>query len=245
MSQQHTVHSYSEELSAVAANLSHMGGLAEAQLADCIEAIVKRDLKLAERTVEHDKLIDDMETEIEHQALRLLALRQPVALDLRETVAAIKISSDLERIGDLAKNIAKRAQILALEEPLRVAQGFQRMGNQCLKQLKEVLDAYGTRNSQKALAVWRRDEDLDQMYNSLFRELLTYMMEDPRTISACTHYLFVAKNIERIGDHATNIAETIYFLVNGTLLAAVRPKGDSTSTTTVDFDSGIANGPNR
>ncbi len=235
MSQQHTVRAYGDELTAVAANLSHMGGLAEAQLADAIEAIVKRDLKLAEHTVENDVLIDELENEIEHQALRLLALRQPVALDLRETIAAIKISSDLERIGDLSKNIAKRAQILAREEPMRVVQGFHRMGRQCLRQLKDVLDAYGTRNAEQALIVWRRDEDLDQMYNSLFRELLTYMMKDPRTIGACTHYLFVAKNIERIGDHATNIAETIYFLVHGTALGVTRPKGDSTSTTTLDY----------
>lgn len=233
--QEHIVTSFEEALDSINESLARMGGLAEKQLADSIEAITRRDRALAEQTVASDKQIDALEVDIEAQALRLIALRQPMAIDLRETVSAIKISSDLERIGDLAKNISKRALAVDQASPGRAMQGLERMGRQVLNQLKEVLDAYAQRDNDRAMVVWRRDEEIDEMYNSLFRELLTYMMEDPRTISLCTHLLFVAKNLERIGDHSTNIAETIQFLVTGEALGENRPKGDTTSVTNMEF----------
>jgi phosphate transport system protein len=233
--QEHIVTSFEEALDSINESLARMGGLAEKQLADSIEAITRRDRALAEQTVASDKQIDALEVDIEAQALRLIALRQPMAIDLRETVSAIKISSDLERIGDLAKNISKRALAVDQASPGRAMQGLERMGRQVLNQLKEVLDAYAQRDNERAMVVWRRDEEIDEMYNSLFRELLTYMMEDPRTISLCTHLLFVAKNLERIGDHSTNIAETIQFLVTGQALGENRPKGDTTSVTNMEF----------
>ena len=169
--------------------------------------------------------------------MRLLALRQPMAVDLRETLAAIKTAAELERIGDLAKNIAKRALVLNREPPIRLTQSLARMGKAALGQLKQVLDAYSTRNADLAEAVWSQDDEIDEIYNSLFRELLTYMMEDPRTIGLCTHLLFVAKNIERSGDHATNIAETVYHMVRADHLNNNRPKADTTSETAVPFEA--------
>ena len=235
---EHTVKAFTEKLEALAASVAQMGGLAEAQLADAIEAFAKRDTGLAERAVGGDKQIDDLQQEIEDQALKLLALRQPMAVDLRETLAAIKIASELERIGDLAKNIAKRAIVLNREPPIRLTQSLARMGRQALAQLKTVLDAFSDRDAAAAEAVWRQDGEIDETYNSLFRELLTYMMEDPRTIGLCTHLLFVAKNIERTGDHATNIAEVVYHMVSGGHLANERPKADKTSETRVPFEGG-------
>ena len=233
--QEHIVTSFEEALDNINESLARMGGLAEKQLADSIEAITRRDHALAEKTVASDKQIDALEVDIEAQALRLIALRQPMAIDLRETISAIKISADLERIGDLGKNVAKRAMVVDQASPGRAMQGLERMGRQVLNQLKEVLDAYAQRDHERAMVVWRRDEEIDEMYNSLFRELLTYMMEDPRTISLCTHLLFVAKNLERIGDHSTNIAETVQFLVTGNPIEESRPKGDTTSVTSMEF----------
>jgi phosphate transport system protein len=234
---EHTVKAFTEKLEALSATVAQMGGLAEAQLADAIEAIGRRDTFLAEGAVGGDKRIDALQLEIEDKALKLLALRQPMAVDLRETLAAIKIASELERIGDLAKNIAKRAIVLNREQPIRLTQSLARMGRQALSQLKFVLDAYSDRDAEGAETVWRQDGEIDETYNSLFRELLTYMMEDPRTIGLCTHLLFVAKNIERTGDHATNIAEVVYQMVRGESLAAERPKADVTSETNVRFVS--------
>ena len=232
----HTVKAFTEKLEALAAAVAQMGGMAEAQLADAVEAISRRDTGLAENAVGGDKQIDQLQMAIEDQALKLLALRQPMAVDLRETLAAIKIASELERIGDLAKNIAKRAIVLNREPPIRLTQSLARMGRQALAQLKQVLDAYSDRDVDAAEAVWRQDGEIDETYNSLFRELLTYMMEDPRTIGMCTHLLFVAKNIERTGDHATNIAEVVYHMVRGEPLGAERPKADVTSETNVKFE---------
>lgn len=231
----HTVKSFQEELDAIAASIAQMGGLTEAQLAGAIEAVSRRDSQLAERTVRDDRRIDTLEAEIEARAVRIIALRQPMASDLREAISAIKISSDLERIGDLAKNIAKRALVIQgdFDTPVRLIQGIARMGRLAQGQLKLVLDAFSNRDAQAAMEVWRGDEEIDEMYNSVFRELLTYMMEDPRTIGVCTHLLFIAKNIERIGDHATNIAETVRYFVTGERIADDRPKGDTTSTTAV------------
>jgi phosphate transport system protein len=233
----HTVKAFSEKLEALTTTIAQMGGMAEAQLANAIEAIAKRDTHLAESAVGGDKQIDQLQQAVEDQALKLLALRQPMAVDLRETLAAIKIASELERIGDLAKNIAKRAIVLNREPAIRLTQSLARMGRQSLAQLKQVLDAYSDRDASAAEAVWKQDGEIDETYNSLFRELLTYMMEDPRTIGLSTHLLFVAKNIERTGDHATNIAEVVYHMVSGGHLAIERPKADTTSETRVPFES--------
>lgn len=233
---EHTVKAFTEQLEALASTVAQMGGLAEAQLADAIDAIARRDTIKAEMVVAGDRKVDELQQQIEEQSLKLLALRQPMAVDLRETLAAIKIAGELERIGDLAKNIAKRAIVLNREQPIRLAQSLARMGGQALGQLKLVLDAYSDRDADSAEMVWKQDGEIDEMYNSLFRELLTYMMEDPRTIGLCTHFLFIAKNIERTGDHCTNIAEVVYHMVTGGHLAMERPKGDLTSQTNVPFE---------
>jgi phosphate transport system protein len=211
-----------------------MGGLAEAQLQSAIEALVRRDGDLAAQVVQSDGRIDELEHQITSLTVRMLALRQPMAQDLREVVAALKISSDIERIGDYAANVAKRAIALSHTPPIQPANGIPRMARLAQQIIKDVLDAYIEHDADKALEVWQRDEEVDEMYTSLFRELLTYMMEDPRNISPCTHLLFIAKNIERIGDHATNVAETIHFLVLGRPIEALRPKGDNTSFSVVE-----------
>ena len=234
---EHTVRAFTEQLESLSASVAQMGGMAEGQMAEAIEAITKRDTARAEAAIASDKTIDQIQHTIENQALKLLALRQPMAVDLRETLAAIKLAGELERIGDLAKNIAKRTIILNREPPIRLTQSLGRMGRLVLNQLKLVLDAYSRRDVQGAETVWRQDDEIDETYNSLFRELLTYMMEDPRTIGLCTHLLFIAKNIERAGDHATNVAETVYHMVSGGYLQQMeRPKADVTSQTTVPFE---------
>ena len=231
---EHTVRAFTEQLEALASSVAQMGGLAEAQLADSIDSIAKRDTALAERVVGADRKVDELQQQIEEQALKVLALRQPMAVDLRETLAAIKIAGELERIGDLTKNIAKRAMVLNREPPIRLAQSLARMGGQALGQLKLVLDAYSDRDADSSELVWKQDGEIDEMYNSLFRELLTYMMEDPRTIGLCTHLLFIAKNIERAGDHCTNVAEVVFHMVTGSHLAIERPKGDTTASTRIE-----------
>ncbi|HLY04308.1 MAG TPA: phosphate signaling complex protein PhoU [Rhizomicrobium sp.] len=233
---EHTVRAFGEQLESLSTSVAQMGGLAETQFGEAIEAIARRDMALAEAAIAGDPRIDQLQQSIEEQAVRVLALRQPMAIDLRDTLAAIKIASELERVGDLAKNIAKRALVLNREPPIRLTSSLARMGKVTLAQLKLVLDAYSDRDAAGAEAVWRQDNEIDEIYNSLFRELLTYMMEDPRTISLCTHLLFVAKNIERCGDHATNIAETVYHMVSGGHLAIERPKADVTSSTTIPFE---------
>jgi len=232
----HTVKAFSEQLEALSASIAQMGGLAEAQFANAVDAVARRDTGLAESAVGGDKRIDTLQIDIEDRAMKLLALRQPMAVDLRETLAAIKIASELERIGDLAKNIAKRAIVLNREPAIKLTTSLARMGKVALSQLKQVLDAYSDRNAEAAEAVWRQDGEIDELYNSLFRELLTYMMEDPRTIGSSTHLLFIAKNIERSGDHATNIAEVVYHMVRADHLATDRPKADTTSETSVPFE---------
>ena len=230
----HIVKSFHDQLGALSTAIVQMGGMCETQLANAIEAIARRDMDIAERTVQLDVQIDNLETQIEQQAVQLLALRQPLATDLRETLAALKISADLERIGDLAKNVAKRALVVARDVPDQaLTQGLARMGRLSLQQLKNVLDAYSRRDANAAMTVWSCDGEIDEIYNSLFRELLTYMMEDPRKISHATHLLFIAKNFERVGDHATNIAETVHYIVTGSKMNSLRPKGDTTSSTTV------------
>ncbi len=226
----HTVASFDEELKNLDSKIAQMGGLAEHLLARAIDSLEKRDPELAAQTILQDDAIDRLDREIEELAIHIIARRQPVALDLRQIMAAIRISADLERIGDLGKNIAKRATAIAGEHrPQHLMIGIGHIGSKAMEQLQTVLDAYAQRDTEKALQVWARDRDLDAIYDSVFRELLTYMMEDPRNIGVCTHLLFGAKNLERIGDHATNMAESIHFLVKGVLLTDDRPKMDKTS----------------
>jgi phosphate transport system protein len=224
---EHTVRVYDEELDALTAELSRMGGLAEVEVGDAVRAIGRRDVSLAQAVITRDARLDEIDVDIERRAVRLIALRQPVADDLRRTVAALKISMNLERCGDLAKNIAKRALVIAESEPITpLTRSIERMGELVAQRLKEVLDAFATRDVDRAKTVWMRDNEVDEHYDSIFRELLTYMMGDPRTIASCAHLLFVAKNLERIGDHATNIAEIIFYEITGEQLPDQRPKLD-------------------
>jgi phosphate transport system protein len=226
----HIVKAYDEDLAQLKTMLAQMGGLVEQQLDDAIDALQRRDTALADRVIQNDEKVDSIEHQIEEKAILTIAKRQPVARDLREIMVAIRVSSDLERIGDLAKNTAKRTHAISEALPRRLMTGVTRMGRLAQEELHNILDAYAKGDAAKALDVWRSDEDLDALYNSIFRELLTYMMEDPRNISICTHLLFGAKNMERIGDHATNIAENIHYLVHGKALAEGRPKKDVTAT---------------
>lgn len=230
----HIVSAFDEDLSKLRNLIAQMGGLAEDQFGKSIDALSTSDRVKAEHIIAADAKIDTLEKEVEENAIKLIAMRQPMAEDLRSIMVAIRIASDLERIGDLAKNIAKRT--LAVNEPLprSVNAGMKRMADLALEQLADVLDAYANLDTQKANDVWHNDSRIDTLYNSVFRELLTYMMEDARTIGMCTHLLFGAKNIERIGDHTTNIAENIHYLVTGDTLDGPRPKEDSTSLTPIE-----------
>jgi phosphate transport system protein len=224
----HIVKTYEEELDQLSAEVVLMGGLAEAQVADAVEAVARRDVALAQSVVQRDYKLDELEKDVERKCIRLIALRQPMADDLRKTVAAMKIATSLERIGDLAKNIAKRALVIAEAEPMSpLTRSIERMGKLVSSRLRDVLDAYKGGRQDLAQSVWASDTEIDEHYNALFRELLTYMMGDPRTISACTHLLFMAKNLERIGDHATNMAEHIHYELTGEDYVEDRPKGDT------------------
>ncbi|WP_061938524.1 phosphate signaling complex protein PhoU [Aureimonas sp. AU22] len=228
---QHIVTSYDEELKFILRRISEMGGQAERMVEQAVSALIRSDAGLAQSVVADDVLLDAAQREIDEHAIMTIGKRQPMAHDLREIVGAIRISNDLERIGDLGKNIAKR--VLAVHDhaqPVQLVRGIEHMSELALGQLKEVLDAYATRDHLRAEAIRRGDQEIDALYTSIFRELLTYMMEDPRNITACTHLLFSAKNIERIGDHATNIAETIFYIKTGSQMEIERPKGDSTPT---------------
>ncbi|MGO4523927.1 phosphate signaling complex protein PhoU [Microvirga sp. 2MCAF35] len=231
---EHIVSSYDNDLQGLRQRISEMGGIAEKMLVDSIVALVRHDKTLAQVVVASDKRLDVLQREVEENAILTIARRQPLAVDLRETISAIRISGDVERIGDMAKNIGKRALAIGDDfQPQKIVVGLQHMSDLVLGQLKDVLDAYAQKDTAKALDVWKRDGAIDALYTSLFRELLTYMMEDPRNISFCTHLLFCAKNIERIGDHTTNIAETVHYLVTGETLAIDRPKNDRSIDTTV------------
>ncbi len=227
----HIVKTYDEELDQLSAEVVLMGGLAESQVADAVEAVARRDIALAQSVVQRDIRLDELEKDLERKCIRLIALRQPMADDLRRTVSAMKTANSLERIGDLAKNIAKRAIIVAEVEPMSpLTRSIERMGKLVSSRLRDVLDAYKGGKSDLAESVWSSDTEVDEHYNALFRELLTYMMGDPRMISACTHLLFMAKNLERIGDHATNMAEYIHFELTGEDYVEDRPRGDTLST---------------
>ena len=225
----HIVKSFGDELNALKTTITQMGGLVESQLADAVDAFRRRDDVLAARCAAGDAKIDELEGRIDQMVVRLLALRQPMAGDLRVIVASLKIAGDLERMGDNAKSIAKRASTLSQLPEVGVVHGIVRMAGLAQQLLAQMLDAYARGDLQRAMNVWRRDEEIDSTYTSIFRELLTYMMEDPRNISACTHLLFIAKNVERFGDHITNIAESFYFQETGEHLQDDRPKGDATS----------------
>jgi phosphate transport system protein len=235
MNSTHIVRAYDEDLAKLGARIAAMGGQAERMVEQSVAALVNADLALARRVVEADKALDEAHREIDEKAVQLIARRQPMAGDLREILSAIRIAADLERVGDMGKNIGKRvAAISETRQPPRLFRGLEALSDLALTQLKDVLDLYATRSVERVPFIRDRDEHIDQMYTSLFRELLTYMMEDPRNITACTHLLFCAKNIERIGDHATNIVETVYFIVTGRQLPAERPKEDASHRVMLD-----------
>jgi len=223
----HIVRSFTDEIRALTQQISRMGGCTEAILADSIQALVRRDSDLAMRAVEADRRVDGYDAEIEAEVIRMLALRQPLANDLRLIVSALKIAQSLERIADHAKNGAKRALIINRAPALDQTAGIQRLAEVARDMLNSVLDAYARQDADAAIAVRDRDETLDRLYDGYFRECLTYMMEDARNISATTHLLFIAKNLERIGDQCTNIAENIYYIATGDRLGPARPKGDA------------------
>jgi phosphate transport system protein len=229
MMSEHTAKAFDVDLQELNKSVAQMGGLAEKAIADSVDALVRLDTTLAAHVISVDQSIDTLQREIEEKSILTIARRQPMAIDLREIVSALRVSNDLERIGDLAKNIAKRVAELNDEfRPQKLIRGVEHMAGLVLGQIKQVLDAYAGRDLAKALDVWRRDEEVDAMCTSLFRELLTYMMEDPRNITFCIHLMFSAKNIERMGDHATNIAETVHYMIEGRTITDERPKGDTT-----------------
>ncbi len=235
MDSEHIVKSFDEDLEQLDHMIAEMGGLCETQLSEAVDALVRRDPELAEKVVAGDKKIDALEQDIDAFAVRLLALRQPVAEDLRMVIAALKVSGNLERVGDYAKNVAKRA--ITISQGERIGSGdstIARMARIVQGMIKNVLDAYVARDAELAHDVRLRDEEVDQLHSSLFRELLTYMMEDPRNITTCTHLLFIAKNVERIGDHITSVAEQTIFRVSGVAPEEERPKGDSSSFMTIE-----------
>jgi phosphate transport system protein len=226
----HTAKAFDTDLQEITRKVAEMGGLAERQIADATRALVERDTDLAERVITTDPTIDAMQHEIEEKAILTIARRQPMAVDLREIVGAMRVCNDLERIGDHAKHIGKRVVAVDLDlHPQKLIRGVEHKASLVLALLKQVLDAYASHDLAAALAVWNGDEEVDALCTSLFRELLTYMMEDPRNITFCMHLMFCAKDMERIGDHATNIAETVYYMIEGRPIADQRPKGDPTS----------------
>jgi phosphate transport system protein len=238
----HIVTAFDADLLAISSRIAEMGGLAEEQLGSAIEALQTRDSELAAEVIRSDKRLDLMEAALEKTAVEVVALRQPVAQDLRELIAALKIASALERIGDLAKNVSKRTMILNQSAPVRVMSSVVRMGKQTRTLMAEALDAYTARDAGLSVSVWKRDVEIDEIHNSIFRELITYMMEDPRTISLCSQLLFVVKNFERIGDHTTFIAEMTYYAVEGRPLGDDRPKSSNWDEISLGQEHGQAGG---
>jgi phosphate transport system protein len=232
---EHIMKAFDTDLENLRRSISEMGGIAEKMLVNAIDALVRGDTPLAQSVIAQDARLDVLQREVEERAILMIARRQPMAVDLRETISAIRVSGDVERIGDLAKNIAKRSLAVGGQlQPQKIVAGVRHMSDLVLGQLKDVLDAYAQHDGTGALDVWSRDGQIDALYTSLFRELLTYMMEDPRNITFCAHLLFCAKNIERIGDHTTNIAETVHYLVTGEMLSVDRPKDDRSNFATVE-----------
>jgi phosphate transport system protein len=231
----HTVKAYDKELDTLERRISEMGGIAEKMVIDAVDALANADTVLAHQVVANDLRLDALQREIEDMTVLTIARRQPVASDLRELIGAIRIAGDLERVGDLAKNIAKRTVKLGAEaRGPRTVIGLRHMNEFAAELLKDALDAYAQRDEERAREVWARDADLDDLEGSVFRDLLTHMMEDPRNISLCAHLLFCSKNIERIGDHATNIAETVVYLVTGKSMPPERPHGRQEAEIDID-----------
>ncbi len=226
---EHIVKSYAQELANLRDRIIQMGGMVEAQVAAAADAVMHQDSDAAIRAVEQDPAVDALERDIEAQVIQMLALRQPMAQDLRHIVTSLKMTGDLERIGDYAANVAKRSIVLSEFSLPYSLSGFANMSRLVQENLKLIIDAIGEDDPEKAMQVWRADRAVDDIYNAIFRELITYMMEDPRNITPCTHLLFIAKNMESIGDHATNIAETVYYAVTGEVLSEQRPKGDTSA----------------
>ena len=223
----HIVKSYAQELQHLRDLMTEMGGLIESQLALATDAVVNRNAAAASRAMDTDRDVDALERQTEQFVIRLLALRSPLATDLRQIVAALKITAGMERIGDYAKNVAKRSVVLNQASVPFSLSGLAAMARLVQENLHLVIDAVGEGDAAKAVQAWQSDQAIDDLYNSIFRELVTYMMEDARSITACTHLLFIAKNLERIGDHATNIAETVHYAATGEVLPDERPKGES------------------
>jgi len=234
MAFEHTAKAFDQDLQELTRMVAEMGGLAERQIVESVDALIRRDIVLGQRVVNIDTELDKLQRTIEERAVLTIVRRQPMAVDLREIVGAMRVATDLERIGDLAKNIGKRVSALDSDfHPLKLIRGLEHMAGLVQSQIKSVLDAYAAHDLPAAMAVWKGDEEVDAICTSLFRELLTYMMEDPRNISFCIHLMFCAKNIERMGDHATNIAETVFYMVEGQQMQDTRPKGDMTAFATV------------
>jgi len=231
----HIVSAFDEDLIQVQAKISEMGGLCEELLSKALESVQSRDAQLAREMIDRDKLLDSMEIGLEEQVVRIIALRQPVAADLRVLIAAMKIAATLERIGDLAKNIAKRAIPLSSARQMKMTTSIVRMGRETLTQLSNVLNAHAARDVDMAVQIWNQDYEIDEMYNAIFREVVTYMVEDSRLIGVGAQLMFIAKNLERIGDHTTHIAEMVYYIVRGESLGDNRPKGEPTG---VDYIRG-------
>jgi len=230
MAKEHIIKSYDDELTRLTGELVRMGELAVSQLEAAIDVVERRDERAAQHVVNNDDAIDQLEQEISHDVVRLLALRAPIAGDLRNVFAALRIAADIERIGDYAANVAKRSIPLSMAAPVAPTSGLAYLAELAAEEVRDVLRAYRDRDPERAYQVWKNDAELDEAYTGYFRQLLTYMMEDPRNITPCTHLLFMAKNIERIGDHATNIAENVWFQVTGEPLARQRSKRDLTAT---------------
>jgi phosphate transport system protein len=236
----HTTRVFDADLIKVTQKVAEMGGFAQKQITDAMDALARRDVVLAHQVVAADTVVDDFQRQIEEKAIETIALRQPMAVDLRALVAMLRIANDLERIGDLSKNIGKRTIAMGNEHLQRtLLRGLRHMTTLVVTQLASVLDSFVDRSPDKALEVWKSDKEIDALYVSLFRELLTYTLEDPGSISMCIHLLFCAKNIERIGDHATNIAEAVHYMVEGHPIAGERPKGDTSIYTSEALGSRI------
>ena len=226
----HTTKAFDADLLTLTQMIAEMGGCAEKQLADSIEALITRDHDRAQRVVAADSTIDDLQRSIDERAVATIATRHPIAVDPRDIVGLLRIANELERIGDLAKNVSRRVTMLIGEDmPRKALGGVKHISSLAQTQLRDVLDSFGRKDVSMAMSVWARDEEIDALYTSLFRELLTYMMEDPEMITFGIHMLFCAKNIERIGDHTTNIAEAVYYMVEGHSFLDERPKADATA----------------
>jgi phosphate transport system protein len=229
---EHIVARFDDELRRLMTGVAEMGGIVEEQLASAVSALVRRDVEAAARVVVGDKRLDDLEAEIEGHIVSLLARRSPVARDLREVVATLKVIHNLERMGDFARNIAKRAQTLSGLEFVGPVRTIEAMGRIVGDMVHEIVEAYISQDVARAMLARERDAAVDGFHNSLFRELLTYMMESPQNITACTHLMFIAKNLERVGDHATNMAEALHFWITGDAVRGERDKADTTASLT-------------